>query len=72
MKKEEYIGYPNMTLVEAMQKIDVTGSGILFIEGENQRLIGSLTDGDIRRWLIKTGRLDIEISKIMNRNPFFY
>lgn len=71
-KIEQYIGYPEMTIVEAMQKIDITGSGILFIVDREGRLIGSLTDGDIRRWLIKTGNLNTNISGIMNRKPYFF
>lgn len=68
---EKYTGSLEMTVVEAMQKIDVTGSGILFIVDEEKRLIGTLTDGDIRRWLIKTGNLQITISSIMQSTPQF-
>ena len=68
---EKYVGYPQMTIVEAMRKIDITGSGILFIVGEYGQLMGTLTDGDIRRWLIKTGDLNITVSDIMQNNPFF-
>lgn len=68
---EKYTGSPEMTIVEAMQKIDVTGSGILFIVDEQMHLTGTLTDGDIRRWLIKTGNLKTDISEIMQSTPHF-
>ena len=54
----DYLGHLEMTIVEAMQKIDITGAGILFIVDMDNRLMGTLTDGDIRRWLIKTGNLN--------------
>ena len=57
------------TVVEAMQKIDFNAKGILFVVDEEQRLIGVVTDGDIRRWLLKTGDLRETVQKIMNRNP---
>ena len=63
------VGDADMSLPDAMKKIDITGNGILFIQNENRKLEGCLTDGDIRRWLIKTGELGGKISKIINRTP---
>ena len=60
---------PEQTIVEAMQKIDANAKGILFITNTDRKLIGAITDGDIRRWLIKTGNLQEQISRLMNRNP---
>ncbi len=61
--------FPEQTIVEAMQKIDANAKGILFITNTDRKLIGAITDGDIRRWLIKTGNLQEQISRLMNRNP---
>lgn len=72
MKSEHlnaYLIYPHSTVVEAMQKIDANAKGILFVVVEENKLIGVVTDGDIRRWLIKTGNLQGEVSKIMNLSP---
>ena len=72
MKSEQmnaYLIYPHSTVVEAMQKIDSNAKGILFVVKEKNVLIGVITDGDIRRWLIKTGNLQEEVSKIMNLSP---
>lgn len=57
------------TVVEAMQKIDANARGILFVTDHEERLTGVVTDGDIRRWLIKTGDLNGTIRQIMNKNP---
>lgn len=57
------------TVVEAMQKIDANGKGILFVVDENRKACGTVTDGDIRRWLIKTGELQASVSSFMNKNP---
>lgn len=72
MKREElgrFLITQKAVVVEAMQKIDLNAKGILFVIDDNERLEGVLTDGDIRRWLIKTGDLQGEVGNIMNKNP---
>lgn len=64
-----YLIYPDSTIVEAMQKIDVNAKGILFVVKQDNKLTGVVTDGDIRRWLIKTGDLQGRVSQIMNTSP---
>ncbi len=54
---EKYLGTEEMSVVEAMQKIDQNAKGILYIVDKGGCLLGSLTDGDIRRWIIRTGDL---------------
>ena len=72
MKTEQlmlFLIYPHSTVVEAMQKIDSNAKGILFVVDNKHRLVGVITDGDIRRWLIKTGELQGTVEHIMNKNP---
>lgn len=57
------------TIKEAMTMIDQNAHGILFVIDDNGSLVGCLTDGDIRRLLIKTGNLDAKVSEAMNRKP---
>ena len=56
MKKEQltkFLGLNTLNVVEAMEKIDANAHGILFIVNEKGKLQGTVTDGDIRRWIIK-------------------
>ena len=72
MKTEQlstFLIFQEATVVEAMQKIDANTKGILFVADKNRRLLGVITDGDIRRWLIKTGELSGTVEQIMNKNP---
>lgn len=74
MNKEQvamFIGTPAMTMVDAMEKIDKNTKGILFIVDEGEKLIGSITDGDIRRWLIKTGNLHCYAKDAMHPSPLY-
>nr|WP_288701057.1 nucleotidyltransferase family protein [uncultured Blautia sp.] len=65
----KYIGIESLTLVEAMGKIDINSQGILFIVDQNGKLAGSLTDGDIRRWLLNSGEITAVVTCAMNKNP---
>lgn len=65
------IGHKNISITEALNKINENALGVLFIVDSNYRLIGALSDGDIRRWLIKTGDLKASVVQAMNSNPKF-
>lgn len=72
MDKEQismFLGNSAMTVVDAMEKIDKNARGILFIINGDGCLLGSITDGDIRRWLIRTGDLNGSVTGAMHTNP---
>jgi dTDP-glucose pyrophosphorylase len=57
---------PKTGLKEAMKKMNVTGEGILLVVDEENRLLGTLTDGDIRRFILNTGTITGRIDKCFN------
>ena len=65
-----FIGNNKLSVVEAMERIDINAKGILFIVDEDNVLIGALTDGDIRRWILKSGELSASVTEAMNSTPF--
>lgn len=70
MKLKELCVPYGMPLLQAMRHLDETGRKILLILSE-ERLVGVLTDGDIRRWILKGGTLESPISDVMHRSPKF-
>ena len=44
---------PNATITEAVQRLDLAGTGALVLAGPERRLRGLLTDGDVRRALLR-------------------
>ncbi|MEG0076162.1 MAG: sugar phosphate nucleotidyltransferase [Eubacterium sp.] len=56
------------TVLEAMKQLDTVSKGILYITDE-KKLLAALTDGDVRRHLLKGGQLDESIKKIANYHP---
>lgn len=66
-----YLADKEIDIVSAMQRIDNNSIGLVYIVDGSNRLVGCLTDGDIRRWLIKTGDLSAKASQAMNAQPRF-
>lgn len=66
---EKFIGSKDCTIIEAMGRIDKNARNILYIVDEDGRLMGSLTDGDIRRWILKSGGLNGIAQDAINTNP---
>lgn len=57
------------TIKQAMKEIDHGGLQIAFVVDKNQKLIGVITDGDIRRALLSGVNLEKTIDTIMNKSP---
>ena len=61
--------HPSDTLRKAIETIDDSRQQIALVADDEYHLLGTVTDGDIRRALIQHSSLDTCITQIMNRNP---
>ena len=69
---EEHIAYKDFKISDAASKLEnLKLNPVLFLVNENKEFVGSITDGDIRRALIKGMKIDSSISEIVQRNPIF-
>ena len=59
------------TIKEAMEALDKTAEKVLLVVDEEQTLIGSLTDGDIRRHILIGRNLSGTIRDAFHPNPIF-
>ncbi len=66
---QQFIGKDNLTVSEAMQKIDTNSYGILFLTDGNGKIFGCITDGDIRRFLLAGGKMDSMSVDAANKSP---
>lgn len=57
----------NATLRDAMRAIQRSGKGICFISDAENKIVGVMTDGDIRRALLEDAKVDDAVSARMNR-----
>jgi CBS domain-containing protein len=59
----------NSSIKEAMELLDSSAMQIALLTDSNNRLVGTLTDGDIRRSLLKGYKLSDPASVALNYNP---
>ena len=59
------------TFKEAISKLNESGSKTIIIVGKKNRLIGTLSDGDLRKAFLKNQNLDQSIKNIYQNNPFY-
>ena len=61
--------HPQVSIKEAMEALDRTAEKVLLVVDDKQVLIGTLTDGDIRRYILKGRDLTGTIKSAYNPNP---
>lgn len=62
---------PSDSILRTLEIIDHSAMQIAIVVDENNRLLGTVTDGDIRRGILKGLSLDSAISQVMNTNFSF-
>ncbi|MBO2534271.1 nucleotidyltransferase family protein [Rummeliibacillus suwonensis] len=72
MKKfNQIIVNEKMSIIETMKVIDKSALQFVAVVNLKQQLIGTVTDGDIRRGILKGISLEKSIVEIMNSKPIF-
>ena len=59
----------DVSIRHAMKKLSNTGEKCLVIIDENNKLLGTLSDGDLRKAILKGAKVNDLIKKIYNSNP---
>ena len=65
MNKEIYLISKKSLIKDALKSIESNNHGIVFIQ-ENKKVIGAITDGDIRRGLLKKHDIESKIDDLIN------
>jgi len=61
--------YPKSIIREAIQIIDAGALKIALVVDDSRKLLGTVSDGDVRRGMLKGYSLDEQVSQIMNSTP---
>ena len=61
---------PETPIRKVLEILDGSYTKTLFVAEDSGRLLGSLTDGDIRRWVLKTNDIKGTAGEVCNRSPF--
>ena len=59
----------HIAVKEALKQMGLGSEKILFVIDDSFKLVGTLSDGDIRRWILKEGNLKNSIKEIYNKVP---
>lgn len=62
---------PTATVKEAIHKLNETGDKILFVSDERGKVLGAVSDGDVRRGIIAGTQLTATVDSIMKRQFIF-
>ena len=62
---------PNISIKQALKKLSVSGEKCLIVVDENNSLLGTVTDGDLRNSILKGIDIRDSISSIYQSKPTF-
>lgn len=68
MRVEDFLIGQDEPIMVALGQLDATAKHCLFAVDERGRLVGSLTDGDVRRLILKRGSIDGTVAEAMNKD----
>jgi CBS domain-containing protein len=60
---------PQTSIIDTLKIIDEAACEIALVVDDDKKLLGTVTDGDIRRGIIKSADLHGPIADLMNRQP---
>ena len=63
----KYLVSPDINIREVIEVIDQSAAQIALVVDKNQRLLGTVTDGDIRRGLLNGESLESSVKQVMHR-----
>jgi len=70
LKKNIYIAETE-SIKDVLKKLDKTAEKVLLVTDSENRLLGTISDGDIRRYLLSGKSLEDNIKKVYYKKPTF-
>lgn len=71
MLKQESLIQQDELIKIALKKLSSCAERVLLVVGDENKLLGTLTDGDIRRHILSGRSLEDNITEVYNRKPVF-
>ena len=62
--------YKQNTIFETLEKLQKAGSQCLVVVNKNNLLLGTISDGDLRKAILKNNNLNTKIEKFYNKNCY--
>lgn len=71
MLQKDILIFEDESIRYALKKLDKTAEKVLLVVNEESRLLGTITDGDIRRYILKSESLEDDIREVYNKDPVY-
>ena len=71
IKINKLLNKKKKSILDAMRKLNQTGTRCLIVVDENKKFKGTITDGDLRRYILKIKNFNISIGNTYNKNSFY-
>lgn len=68
-KLKRFLITNDFSIKDAMRFMNTYGQKEIFVVNAHNLLLGSLSDGDIRKWILKEGRLQVKVARVLNSQP---
>lgn len=68
---EKYLLPNNVSLKKAIGQMKEIGEKVLFVISDAGALIGALSDGDVRKWILTERSLDVSVEEVFNKKPIY-
>jgi perosamine synthetase len=68
-RKQKVLIPPDTSVRDTLRAIDESGLGIALVVDGERRLLGTATDGDIRRAILRGTDIDVPVSSVMHGDP---
>ncbi|MCD4676439.1 MAG: CBS domain-containing protein [Desulfobacula sp.] len=68
---EDLLIQPDIPIPQALKQFNNTGEKVLLVVNELKKLIGTITDGDIRRAVLSGDSIEGSIAEVFNKSPIF-
>lgn len=69
MEFKAYVANSKFSILETMDFISKGAKGLAYVCNDDGELLGVVTDGDIRRYIVKNGDLKAFVSSLLNNKP---
>lgn len=71
MLKKDILILKTESIIDALKKLNKSGEKTLLVIDNKKRLLGTITDGDIRRYILSGKSLENDIGEVYNKKPIY-
>ena len=68
---EDLLIQPDIPIPQALKKFNNTGEKVLLVIDKEKKLIGTITDGDVRRAVLAGHSIEDPITRVFNKSPIY-